>query len=189
MAQAGVSGRYFTLLCNLHLSLYDVVCGIMERVRRQASLSGDWNLMFSVFFHAIRMTWRDWRAGEWRFLLVAMAIAVAALSSVSFFVDRMRASLQGEAAVLLGADMQVVSDRAFDQVWYDKAKTYGLSFAETRQFPTMALPDALPALSACCSEASSESFWTLPRTARQFSVPRLLSYCSSSTHFNSINLP
>ena len=50
MAQAGVSGRYFTLLCNLHLSLYDVVCGIMERVRRQASLSGDWNLMFSVFF-------------------------------------------------------------------------------------------------------------------------------------------
>lgn len=141
MAQAGVSGRYFTLLCNLHLSLYDVVCGIMERVRRQASLSGDWNLMFSVFFHAIRMTWRDWRAGEWRFLLVAMAIAVAALSSVSFFVDRMRASLQGEAAVLLGADMQVVSDRAFDQVWYDKAKTYGLSFAETRQFPTMALPE------------------------------------------------
>ena len=87
------------------------------------------------------MTWRDWRAGEWRFLLVAMAIAVAALSSVSFFVDRMRASLQGEAAVLLGADMQVVSDRAFDQVWYDKAKTYGLSFAETRQFPTMALPE------------------------------------------------
>lgn len=106
--------------------------------------------MFSFFLHAIRMTLRDWRAGEWRFLLVAMTVAVAALSSVSFFIDRMHASLRGEAAVLLGADMVVVSDRVFDRVWYDEAARCGLSSAQTRQFPTMALPagndDAVPRL-------------------------------------------
>lgn len=96
--------------------------------------------MFSFFLHAIRMTLRDWRAGEWRFLLVAMSVAVAALSSVSFFVDRMHASLRGEAAVFLGADMLIISDRAFDQIWYDEAERQGLSSAQTRQFPTMALP-------------------------------------------------
>ncbi len=141
MVQAGISERYFTLPCNLHLSLYDVVCGIMERVRRQAPLSGGDSLMFSVFLHAIRMTLRDWRAGEWRFLLVAMTVAVAALSSVSFFIDRMHASLREEAAVLLGADMVIVSDRAFGQAWFDEAARLGLSLAQTRQFPTMALPD------------------------------------------------
>ena len=86
-------------------------------LRRQVPLSGGDSLMFSFFLHAIRMMLRDWRAGEWRFLLVAMTVAVAALSSASFFIDRMHASLRGEAAVLLGADMAVVSDRVFDRVW------------------------------------------------------------------------
>ena len=71
-------------------------------LRRQVPFSGGDSLMFLFFLHAIRMTLRDWRAGEWRFLLVAMSVAVAALSSVSFFVDRMHASLRGEAAVFFG---------------------------------------------------------------------------------------
>ena len=46
-----------------------------------------------MFVQSLRMTQRDWRAGELRFLLVSLIIAVAALSSVGFFVDRMRAGL------------------------------------------------------------------------------------------------
>ena len=36
----------------------------------------------------VRMTARDWRAGELRLLAMALVIAVAAVTSVGFFVDR-----------------------------------------------------------------------------------------------------
>ena len=38
---------------------------------------------------AIRMTARDWRAGELTMLLLALVLAVAALSSVGFLADRL----------------------------------------------------------------------------------------------------
>jgi len=53
------------------------------------------------------MTARDWRAGELRFLLVALIVAVAALSSVGFFIDRMRAGLARDAIYLLRPDTYV----------------------------------------------------------------------------------
>ena len=58
-----------------------------------------------MFLQALRMTRRDWRAGELRFLLIALVVAVAALSSVGFFVDRMRSALARDAHQLLGADL------------------------------------------------------------------------------------
>jgi predicted lysophospholipase L1 biosynthesis ABC-type transport system permease subunit len=46
-----------------------------------------------MLMQSFRMTARDWRAGELRFLLVALIVAVASLSAVGFFIDRMRSSL------------------------------------------------------------------------------------------------
>ena len=63
-----------------------------------------------MFVQSLRMTQRDWRAGELRFLLVSLIIAVAALSSVGFFVDRMRAGLNRDAHQLLGADLVIRAD-------------------------------------------------------------------------------
>ncbi|MCX8004476.1 MAG: ABC transporter permease, partial [Burkholderiaceae bacterium] len=54
---------------------------------------------------ALRMTLRDWRAGELRLLAAALALAVAAVASVGFFVDRLRLGLQRDAAQLLAADL------------------------------------------------------------------------------------
>ena len=39
---------------------------------------------------AMRSLWRDFRSGELRLLLVAVTLAVAALSSVGFFADRLQ---------------------------------------------------------------------------------------------------
>src|SRR5260221_306048 len=50
-----------------------------------------------IFLQSLRMTQRDWRAGELRFLLIALIVAVASLSAVGFFVDRMRAGLSRDA--------------------------------------------------------------------------------------------
>lgn len=88
---------------------------------------------------SFRMTQRDWRAGEISFLLIALIVAVAALSSVSFFVDRMRAGLNRDANQLLGADLVVNADKPLPQTWKESALQRGLQVAETIVFPSMAL--------------------------------------------------
>jgi len=91
-----------------------------------------------MFAHALRMTRRDWRAGELRFLLVALVIAVAASSAVGFFVDRMNRALSRDAAQLLGADLLIRSDYPLNQVWRDEAARRELLLADTVTFPSMA---------------------------------------------------
>ncbi len=88
--------------------------------------------------HALRMTRRDWRAGELRFLLAALAVAVAALSAVGFFVDRMNAALERDATELLGADLLVRSDYPLRETWRAEAAARGLLSADVVSFPSMA---------------------------------------------------
>ena len=65
----------------------------------------------SVFQLAWRQLWRDWRAGELRLLMLAVALAVAALCAVSFLSDRLDGGLRRDAAQLLGGDAVVASDQ------------------------------------------------------------------------------
>ncbi|MFC5509633.1 ABC transporter permease [Massilia jejuensis] len=87
---------------------------------------------------ALRMTARDWRAGELRFLLVALIVAVSALSSSGFFIDRMRAALARDANQLLGADLLVNADNPVPPAWRQEAERRGLLLADTVTFPSMA---------------------------------------------------
>ena len=91
-----------------------------------------------MFKQSLRMTARDWRAGELRFLLVALIVAVAALSSVGFFIDRMRAGLNRDAHQLLGADLLVNADDPMQKNWREEARRRGLLVAETVTFQSMA---------------------------------------------------
>lgn len=86
-----------------------------------------------------KMTLRDWRAGELRFLLIALMVAVASLSSVSFFVDRMRSVLERDAHQLLGADVLISADQPIKPEWRASAEKRGLKIAETVVFPSMAI--------------------------------------------------
>jgi putative ABC transport system permease protein len=87
---------------------------------------------------SFRMTARDWRAGELRFLLVALIVAVASLSAVGFFIDRMRSSLNRDAHQLLGADLLVNADQPMRAEWRAEAQRRGLLLADTVTFPSMA---------------------------------------------------
>jgi putative ABC transport system permease protein len=87
---------------------------------------------------SFRMTARDWRAGELRFLLVALIVAVASLSAVGFFIDRMRSSLNRDAHQLLGADLLVNADQPVRAEWRAEAQRRGLVLADTVTFPSMA---------------------------------------------------
>jgi putative ABC transport system permease protein len=91
-----------------------------------------------MFLQSLRMTARDWRAGELRFLLLALVVAVASLSAVGFFVDRMRSGLNRDAHQLLGADLLINADNPVAPAWREEALRRGLLLADTVTFPSMA---------------------------------------------------
>jgi putative ABC transport system permease protein len=81
---------------------------------------------------------RDVRAGELRLLIVAVTLAVAALTAVGFFADRLKGGLQRDAQQLLGGDAVVRSDGVTPAAFIAKAQALGLKAASTVTFPTMA---------------------------------------------------
>ena len=80
---------------------------------------------------------RDLRAGELRLLMVAVTLAVAALTAVGFFADRLNGGLKRDALQLLGGDAVVRSDGPTPPVFVAKARELGLRAAATVTFPTM----------------------------------------------------
>lgn len=95
----------------------------------------------SVWRLALRSLWRDLRAGELRVLFLAVALAVAALSAVGFFADRLDAGLQRDAAQLLGGDAVLVSDNPPPPEFAQQGQALGLRTVQTLSFPTMARAD------------------------------------------------
>ena len=84
-----------------------------------------------------RSLWRDLRSGELRLLIVAVTLAVAALTAVGFFADRLKSGLQRDARQLLGGDAVISSDNATPAAFAAKARALGLQVVETIGFPTM----------------------------------------------------
>ena len=80
---------------------------------------------------------RDFRAGELRLLLVAVTLAVAALTAVGFFADRLERGLARDARQMLGGDAIVSSDQPPPQAFIDEARARALSIATTTSFPSM----------------------------------------------------
>ena len=85
-----------------------------------------------------RTLWRDLRSGDLRLLIVAVTLAVAALTAVGFFADRLKGGLQRDARQLLGGDAVVSSDNPTPAAFVAKARALGLSVVGTVGFPTMA---------------------------------------------------
>lgn len=86
---------------------------------------------------AFSMLARDWRAGEWRVLLIALVLAVGSISTVGLFSDRVRQALQQEAHSLLGADLRINSIRPIPQAYRAAAQQRDLRVTSTTSFPSM----------------------------------------------------
>ena len=86
----------------------------------------------------LRNAWRDWRAGELRLLVVAVTLAVAALTAVGFFANRLQGGLERDARQLLGGDAVVRSDRPLPKAFALQAQRLGLVVSQGLSFPTMA---------------------------------------------------
>jgi putative ABC transport system permease protein len=85
-----------------------------------------------------RTLWRDLRAGELRLLIVAVTLAVASLTAVGFFSDRLQGGLARDARQLLGGDAVIASDNPTPPAFAQEARALGLQAAGTLNFPTMA---------------------------------------------------
>ena len=98
----------------------------------------------SIAALAWRRTLRDLRAGELRLLALAVLLAVAALTAVGFFADRMNQGLALGAAALLGGDAVIGSDQPTPPELLQRAQALGLRTASSAGFPSMGrAPDEL----------------------------------------------
>lgn len=91
----------------------------------------------SLWHLAWRQLVRDFRAGELRLLVVAVTLAVAALTAVGFFADRLNNGLARDARQLLGGDAIIASDQPAPPAFAAKAREMGLVVATSATFPSM----------------------------------------------------
>lgn len=91
-----------------------------------------------VWRWALKQTWRDVRSGTLNLLLVAVVLAVAALTAVAFLADRIEKGLNRDAAQLLGADLVVVADQPIPVGLAQAARKLGLQTTDTAAMPSMA---------------------------------------------------
>jgi putative ABC transport system permease protein len=115
---------------------------------------------------SLRMTARDWRSGEVRLLVVALAVAVAALASVAFFVDRAQRALERDAAMFIGGDLALDSDRPIDASFGSQAAAAGLEIAQTVTFPSMAVSSEHPERSVLAAIKAVSSAYPLRGTMK-----------------------
>ena len=102
-------------------------------------------IKFGVRFQSVRVgvrsLWRDLRAGELRLLMVAVTLAVGALTAVGFFADRIQSGLSRDARQLLGGDAVLASDQPTPPAVLAQAQAMGLKAVTSIGFPTMARAD------------------------------------------------
>jgi len=80
----------------------------------------------------VRLLGREWRSGELGILLVALTVAVGALTGVSFLVNRISQSVALQANEVLAADLRLESaSAALDERYAVEAKNRGLRTART----------------------------------------------------------
>ncbi|HEY9100806.1 ABC transporter permease [Chitinimonas sp.] len=107
-----------------------------------------WNL-------AWRWLKRDLAAGELTVMAVALVVAIAAMSSVGFFTDRVTQALQSEADRLLAADLVLNTDQPLPPAFAAEADRRGLARGATITFPSMAQTAARAQLTTVKAVSSS----------------------------------
>src|SRR5262245_48775624 len=95
---------------------------------------------------ALRGLAREWRAGELGVLIAAIIVAVAAMSAVSFFTERVSRAVDAKGTELLAADLVLRSGRPIPEHIDAYARSAGLSVARKESFASVVLADDSSAL-------------------------------------------
>ena len=87
-----------------------------------------------IFKQSLISLQRDWRSGELSLIGIAILLAVASLTSVSFFTDRVRQATEIQATELLAADLVLRSSRPINEEIIERAKANKLITTLTTSF-------------------------------------------------------
>jgi putative ABC transport system permease protein len=82
---------------------------------------------------------RELKSGEVRVLAAALALAVAAMTAVGFFTDRVAQGVQARSSEVLAADLVLRSNRPIAPTQESLARDVGLATARTASFPSVVL--------------------------------------------------
>ena len=82
---------------------------------------------------------RELKSGEVRVLAAALALAVAAMTAVGFFTDRVAQGVQARSSEVLAADLVLRSNRPIAPAQASLAGDVGLATARTASFPSVVL--------------------------------------------------
>jgi putative ABC transport system permease protein len=80
---------------------------------------------------AMRTLFREWKSGELGVLLLAITVAVAALTGVGFLVDRIGIAVNNQAGEVLAADLRLESAQPLDPRSLEEAQRRGLQVASS----------------------------------------------------------
>jgi len=106
--------------------------------------------------YALRAFRRDLRAGELAILMVAIILAVTAITAVGFFTDRVGRGMMQQASAILAADLVIRSPTEVDSRFLAEAAELGLETAQSLSFPTVVLAGEDSTLAVI--DAVSETF-------------------------------
>jgi putative ABC transport system permease protein len=91
---------------------------------------------------------RDGKSGELRVLMLALLVAVSALTAVGFFTSRVSRAVDQQAGEVLAADLRLQSRSPLAPEYLELAKQAGLQTAEVSTFPSVVMKGDDSALSA-----------------------------------------
>jgi putative ABC transport system permease protein len=91
---------------------------------------------------------RDGKSGELRVLMLALLVAVSALTAVGFFTSRISLAVDQQAGEVLAADLRLQSRSPLDRQYLQMAREAGLRTAELSNFPSVVFNGEESALTA-----------------------------------------
>ncbi len=86
---------------------------------------------------AWRLLKRDWHVGELRILIFALLIAVASITSIGLFTQRIQVAIQDQSGRFLGADLLLSSPQPVKQRYLQQASKLQLQTSQGIQFASV----------------------------------------------------
>ncbi len=95
----------------------------------------------NTFKFALTALKRDCHSGELRLIGISILIAVACLTSVTFFTDRVRRATELHATELLAADLVLISSNIIPNKYINQATDSGLVYSLNESFRSIVVKD------------------------------------------------
>ncbi len=95
----------------------------------------------NTFKFALTSLKRDWASGELRLMGISIILAVACLTSVSFFIDRVHRATEQQATELLAADLLLISSSKIDEDIVKQATDTNLTYSLNESFRSVVVKD------------------------------------------------